>query len=105
MMVTWAQNAPHRIVNGPMVNVSLSVEFMTPAALLRANVIYANGVLRRRLNMTPEIQAGLDPRALGKLALSRAFKAMQIQKAQEHKLTPSFDLREAIPGVRDKVDA
>lgn len=105
MMVTWVQNAPHRIVNGPMVNVSLSVEFMTPTALLRANVIYANGVLRRRLHMQPEIQAGLDPRALGKLALARAFKAMQIQKAHEHKLTPSFDLREAIPGVREKVDA
>lgn len=105
MMVTWAQNAPHRIVNGPMVNVSLSVEFMTPAALLRANVIYANGVLRRRLRLQPEIQAGLDPRALGKLALARAFKAIQIQKAHEHKLVPSFDLREAIPGAREKVDA
>jgi hypothetical protein len=105
MMVTWVQNAPHRIVNGAMVNVSLSVEFMTPAALVRANVIYANGVLRRRLQMQPEIQDGLDPRALGKLVLARAFKAVQIQKAHEHKLTPSFDLREAIPGACKKVDA
>ena len=32
-MVTWAQNAPHRIENGPMLNVSLSIEFMTPPAL------------------------------------------------------------------------
>jgi hypothetical protein len=55
--------------------------------------------------MAPEIQAGLDPRALGKLALARAFKAIQIQKAHEHELTPSFDLREAIPGVREKIDA
>ncbi|MDP8917026.1 MAG: hypothetical protein M3M95_07490, partial [Pseudomonadota bacterium] len=47
MMVTWPQNAPHRLVNGPMLNVSLSVEFMTPAALMRANVIYANGLLRK----------------------------------------------------------
>jgi hypothetical protein len=31
-MVTWEQNAPHRIENGPMLNVSLSIEFMTPAA-------------------------------------------------------------------------
>jgi hypothetical protein len=43
-MVTWKQNAPHRIENGPMLNVSLSIEFMTPPALMRANVIYANGV-------------------------------------------------------------
>jgi hypothetical protein len=99
MMVTWPQNAPHRIVNGPMVNVSLSLEFMTPQALLRANVIYANGVLRRRFGMDPAIQKGLDPRALTKFGLARAFKAMNLQKAHQYKLPLSFDLRQAIPGV------
>jgi hypothetical protein len=102
MMVTWPQNAPHRIVNGPMVNVSLSLEFMTPQALLRANVIYANGVLRRRFGMTPEIQKGLDPRALSKFGLSRAFKAINLQKAHQYKLPLSFDLRDAIPGQEAK---
>jgi hypothetical protein len=97
MMVTWPQNAPHRIVNGPMVNVSLSVEFMTPAALLRANVIYANGVLRRRFGMTPQIQKGLDPRALTKFGLARAFKIMNLQRAHEYRLPLSFDLTKAIP--------
>jgi hypothetical protein len=99
MMVTWPQNAPHRIVNGPMVNVSLSLEFMTPQALLRANVIYANGVLRRRFGMKPEIQKGLDPRALTKFGLARAFKAVNLQKAHHYKLPLSFDLGQAIPGV------
>jgi hypothetical protein len=99
MMVTWPQNAPHRIVNGPMVNVSLSLEFMTPQALLRANVIYANGVMRRRFGLEPAIQKGLDPRALGKFGLARAFKAMNLQKAHQYKLPLSFDLRQAIPGV------
>jgi hypothetical protein len=99
MMVTWPQNAPHRIVNGPMVNVSLSLEFMTPQALLRANVIYANGVLRRRFGMNPQIQKGLDPRALTKFGLARAFKAINLQKAHHYKLPLSFDLAQAIPGV------
>jgi hypothetical protein len=99
MMVTWPQNAPHRIVNGPMVNVSLSVEFMTPDALVRANVIYANGVLRRRFGMNPQIQKGLDPRALTKFALARAFKLLKLQKAHEYKLPLTFDLEQAIPGV------
>jgi hypothetical protein len=99
MMVTWPQNAPHRIVNGPMVNVSLSVEFMTPAALLRANVIYANGVLRRRFGMTPEIQKGFDPRAVTKFGLARAFKVLKLQKAHEYKLPVTFDLTKAIPGA------
>lgn len=99
MMVTWPQNAPHRIVNGPMMNVSLSLEFMTPQALLRANVIYANGVLRRRLGWTPEIQKGFDPRALSKFGLARAFKAINLQKAHVYKLPVSFDLAHSIPGT------
>lgn len=99
MMVTWPQNAPHRIVNGPMVNVSLSVEFMTPAALLRANVIYANGILRRRFGMMPDIQKGLDPRAIAKFGLARAFKILKVQKAHEYKLPVTFDLTNAIPGA------
>jgi hypothetical protein len=99
MMVTWPQNAPHRIVNGPMMNVSLSVEFMTPQALLRANVIYANGVLRRRFGMKPEIQRGLDLRALAKFGLARGFKALKLQKASEYKLPRTFELEKAIPGV------
>jgi hypothetical protein len=99
MIVTWPQNAPHRIVNGSMVNVSLSVEFMTPQALLRANVIYANGVLRRRFGWTPAIQKGLDPRALTKFGLARAFKMLNVQKAHEYKLPKTFDLTKAIPGT------
>lgn len=97
MMVTWPQNAPHRIVNGAMMNVSLSVEFMTPQALLRANVIYANGVLRRRFGMKPEIQKGLDPRALAKFGLARGVKMLNLQKAHEYKLPKTFDLTKAIP--------
>ena len=98
MMVTWPQNAPHRIVNGDMVNVSLSVEFMTPAALLRANVIYANGVLRRRFGVTPHIQKGYDLRALTKFGAARVFKALHFQKAHEYKLPKTFDLTKAVPG-------
>lgn len=99
MMVTWPQNAPHRIVNGPMMNVSLSLEFMTPQALLRANVIYANGVLRRRFSWTPQIQKGVDPRALAKFGLARAFKVINLQKAHQFKLPVSFDLTQSIPGA------
>jgi hypothetical protein len=99
MMVTWPQNAPHRIVNGPMMNVSLSIEFMTPQALLRANVIYANGVLRRKFGWTPQIQKGLDPRALTKFGLARAFKAMNVQKSSQYKLPVTFDLTQSVPGT------
>lgn len=97
-MVTWTQNAPHRIENGPMLNVSLSIEFMTPQALMRANVIYANGVLRRRLGARPAIQDGFTPTALGKLAIARAAKALKLQTPHERVLPTSFRLDGTRPG-------
>jgi hypothetical protein len=98
-MLTWPQNAPHRIENGPMLNVSLSMEFMTPAALLRANVIYANGLLRRRLGAAPRIQSGFSPAGLAKVAAARAAKALRLQKANERVLPVTFNLETEVPGL------
>lgn len=97
-MVTWVQNAPHRIENGPMLNVSLSIEFMTADALMRANVIYANGVLRRRLGARPQVQTGFGPAAVGKVAVARAAKILKLQKAQERILPTTFRLDGREPG-------
>jgi hypothetical protein len=98
-MLTWPQNAPHRIENGPMLNVSLSMEFMTPEALMRANVIYANGLLRRRLGARPSVQPGFTPAGLGKVALARAAKALKLQKAHERILPITFNLETEVPGL------
>lgn len=98
-MVTWKQNAPHRIENGPMLNVSLSIEFMTPEALMRANVIYANGLLRRRLGVAPRIQSGFSPGAIGKVAVARGAKALKLQKPNPRVLPTSFRLDRRHPGV------
>lgn len=98
-MVTWAQNAPHRIENGPMLNVSLSIEFMTPQALMRANVIYANGVMRRRLGARPRVQDGFTPVGLGKVAVARAAKAMKLQTPHERVLPVTFKLDGGRPGT------
>lgn len=96
MMVTWAQNAPHRIVNSDSLNVSLSVEFMTPEALMRANVIYANGKLRRMFGARPGVQQGMHPVALGKLALARLLKAAEKRRASDP-LAPEFKLSRGQP--------
>lgn len=102
-MVTWEQNAPHRIENGPMLNVSLSIEFMTPPALLRANVIYANGLLRRSLGARPRIEPGFTPAAVAKLGLARAAKALNVPKPNERVLPASFRLDGARPGTLSPV--
>jgi hypothetical protein len=96
-MVTWPQNAPHRVTNGPMVNVSLSMEFMTPPAVLRANVMYANSILRRRFGLSPKVQSRLSPVALAKVALAGAVKSKRLQEKKVYTpiLKPSFSLETA----------
>ncbi|MCF8505763.1 MAG: hypothetical protein K9G59_12700 [Caulobacter sp.] len=101
-MLTWPQNAPHRIENGPMLNVSLSMEYMTPAALMRANVIYANGLLRRRLGVDPKVQPGFSALGLTKVAVARAAKALKLQKANERVLPVTFNLETEVPGIHGR---
>ena len=90
MMVTWPQNAPHRIDNTDSLNVSLSCEFQTMASVVRANALYTNGVLRRKLGMSPSIDnsgtAGLYARA----GLARVIKAFNSRKMFEKKVPVTF---------------
>jgi hypothetical protein len=92
VMVSWPQNAPHRLVNDDCLNVSLSIEHQTPGALMRANVIYANGVLRRRMGAAPRLEDGFTPSNLAKFGLARAAKAVKLQKPARRVLEPSFRL-------------
>jgi hypothetical protein len=48
-MITWPQHTPHRVVNTEGLNVSLSTEHMTPAAVRRNNVFMANRHFRKLL--------------------------------------------------------
>lgn len=98
-MVTWRQNAPHRIENGPMMNVSLSVEFMTPRALLRANAVYGAGVLRRRLGVNSRTGDRFGPAAAAKVAVARVAKALDLHKASQATLPLTFQLARADGGV------
>jgi hypothetical protein len=48
-MITWPQHTPHRVVNTEGLNVSLSTEHMTPAAVRRNNVYMANRHFRKMM--------------------------------------------------------
>jgi hypothetical protein len=99
-MLTWAQNMPHRVQNGPTVNVSLSMEFMTPRALARANVLYANAKLRRQFGLQPRVQDRIGPRLLAKLAYARGMKTLEARRKVYRPILPaSFALDPAQPGV------
>lgn len=76
MGVTWPQTAPHRVQNGDMLNVSLSCEFMTLPALIKANAIYANGRLRRDFGASPGRPHSVSAGTVGKALLARVMKRM-----------------------------
>lgn len=89
-MVTWPQNMPHRVDNGPMMNVSVSMEFMTPEARLRANVLHANGVLRTALGWTPRVQDRAGPALAAKLVVASAHKAWTARRKAQPVLPETF---------------
>ncbi len=89
-MVTWPQNMPHRVDNGPMMNVSVSMEFMTPAARIRANVLHANGVLRGGLGWTPKVQDRAGPALAAKLLVASAHKAWTARRKAAPVLPETF---------------
>ena len=92
MGVTWPQTAPHRVQNGPMMNVSLSCEFMTMPALIRANAIYANGRLRRQLGAAPRRPGNVTPATLGKAAMARLLKQFGAKPPAAAPTPASFEL-------------
>ncbi len=51
--VAWPLHGPHNVINGDDLNVSVSIEYTTPASALTNGVFYANGVARRKLGLSP----------------------------------------------------
>ena len=49
----WPLHGPHRVLNGPDLNVSVSCEYSTLQSLLTNGVFYANGRLRRATPLEP----------------------------------------------------
>lgn len=90
--LTWKQNCPHRIENQDCVNISFSIEFLTPKAAWRANVIYANGCLRRYFGLKPSLQK--SPKILEpfKIIYSRLVKALGGYKGKKNLPIPSFSI-------------
>jgi hypothetical protein len=95
VVVSWPQNAPHRVENGGMINVSLSIEFLTPEALVRANVLYANGVLRRAVGAKPGPVKTAGVAALAKLAFARVHKLLNPRRPRAAPVPKTFEVRKA----------
>ena len=98
MAITWPQTAPHRVQNGDMLNVSLSCEFMTVPALLRANALYTNGRLRRDFGAHPGRPDTVSPSVIGKAALARLLKQSERKPVGRTPTPASFIVDPEAPG-------
>jgi len=103
-MATWAQNSPYRLINSDALNVALAVQFLTPAALLRANVIYGNAVLRRKFGLAQRLVAGPTPLNLIKLAAARIAKLMNWFPPALKARVITFHVEPAAPNAVREID-
>jgi len=92
MGLTWPQTAPHRVQNADCINVSLSCEYMTVGALVNANAIYTNALLRKRFNMAQRRSPAITPASLGKAAIARAMKLVARQGPRQSPTPITFYL-------------
>lgn len=78
-LVTWPQNAPHRVTNQDSVNVSLSTEHFTAQSKARARVYCANRFLRNRFRLQGLSSRETGLGALAKTALHRAARRLGLE--------------------------
>lgn len=92
-MLHWQLNAPHRVVNGPMLNVSVTTEFLTPKIKRLNQMNLANAILRRKLGIKAEARPVAGLGYLAKAILQAGYvkaglRDMDLKKTSQ----PSFTL-------------
>ncbi len=97
--ISWPQNAPHRVQNGDMLNVSLSCEYMTTSALLRANALYTNGVMRRSLGIKSGLPKSGGFEVLSKAVIARGIKVFR-KSPEKADTSVGFEIDQETQSVR-----
>ncbi len=87
-MASWPQNAPHRVTNFGVFNVSLSTEHTTRESRRRARVYCANRFLRRTLRYAGWSTSERGSRPLVKYVFYRACKAAGFDDTGSKSHTP-----------------
>ncbi len=73
-MLNWPLNAPHRVENHDMVNISVTTEHWTPESRNLYATRYTNGLVRRRLGIEPGPPTARGLRVWPKAAVALAVK-------------------------------
>ncbi|MBC7795154.1 MAG: hypothetical protein H7Z43_15725 [Clostridia bacterium] len=91
-VASWPQNAPHRITNADMFNVSLATEHYTEASRRRARIYRANRFLRRTLHVRAKEACEQGLATMAKVALHRLCVMARIERVaikQHQPVTPA----------------
>jgi hypothetical protein len=98
-MIHWPHTAPHRIENYNCLNVSVTLDFVTPEIRRRQMVILANGIMRHRFGWVAGDTSTKGPSFWAKAVLQKAMRNtrwMNRQRASARKI--QFRLDRAAPG-------
>lgn len=74
--VAWPIHSPHRVLNGPDLNVSISIEYSTPRSILLNGVFYLNGRLRRMTGLKPKSRGTAEMLKPAYLLAAKALKTL-----------------------------
>lgn len=96
-MLHWPLNAPHRVENLDMLNVSITTEHFTDDIRKQYAVRYANGVLRSRLGMQNLSPATDGPFVYPKMAVAAAFKYGGLHKPNANRHVVDFRVEKDKP--------
>ena len=106
-MLHWPLNAPHRVENHGVLNVSMTVEYWTEAVRRNYMVALANGILRQKLGVRPRSRTTTGAGFLAKAVLqSGARRLGLLRKVRQSQRPLTFELDPRQPGqVRDLAPA
>ncbi len=91
--LSWPVHSPHRVLNGPDFNVSISIEYSTPRSILTNGVFYLNGRLNRLTGL--HLKSRGTPAALkpAYLLAAKAFKTLSpLKSTVEARHARQFDV-------------
>jgi hypothetical protein len=95
-MLHWPLNAPHRVENLDVLNVSMTTEYWTQAIRRNMMVTLGNAILRNKLGITPHSTAVQGPAFWAKAALQAGVRRAGLLKPMRKAKRPiEFDLDKA----------
>lgn len=98
MLAGWPPNSPHRVTNGPTVNVSLSTEHFTPRHRRKARIYRANHFLRTKLGLTGLQTELTGPKALAKQVLIGVASRAGLDRSTSKRHVPVLRVEPNSPG-------